>query len=103
MLIHSSGAKTIPAGRLNEAPSIGLSKSLKEAGFKLGRLQTGTPARLDKRTIDFDKTIELKGDTEPKPFSYMNRTVNNAVSRTYVKRLSMANLCSGRTAKSVAS
>lgn len=66
---------------MNEAPSVGLSASLRSAGFRLGRLQTGTPARLRLSTIDFsDERLEAQpGDIDPKPFSYMNRTVDNAV------------------------
>lgn len=71
--------KRFPAGRLGDASSIGLSASLNAAGFKLGRLQTGTPARLDGRTIDFSKMTRQEGDTAPMPFSFMNREVDNAV------------------------
>ncbi|KAG5651843.1 hypothetical protein H0H81_007219 [Sphagnurus paluster] len=73
------GLKTFPAGRINDAPSIGLSASLKAAGFKLGRLQTGTPARLDGTTIDFSGMEQQLGDAVPSPFSYLNREVPNAV------------------------
>ncbi|KAH8111651.1 glucose-inhibited division protein A subfamily [Phellopilus nigrolimitatus] len=73
-----SGSRRIPAGRLNEAPSVGLSESLRKAGFKLGRLQTGTPARLAASTIDFRKMDKLVGDVTPSPFSFLNRTVDNA-------------------------
>ena len=78
--------KTFPAGRMNEAPSIGLSGSLRSAGFKLGRLQTGTPARLRASTINFadDRFEKQPGDVDPQPFSYMNRTVDNAVSALIV-------------------
>ncbi|KAI0086071.1 glucose inhibited division protein A-domain-containing protein [Irpex rosettiformis] len=74
------GMKTFPAGRMNEAPSIGLSGSLRSAGFKLGRLQTGTPARLRASTINFaDNRFEKQpGDVNPQSFSYMNRSVDNA-------------------------
>ncbi|KAL5513976.1 hypothetical protein ACEPAG_2737 [Sanghuangporus baumii] len=72
------GPRIIPAGRINEAPSVGLSESLRRAGFKLGRLQTGTPARLEASSIDFEKTSILRGDAVPLPFSYMNRIVENA-------------------------
>ncbi|EPQ53026.1 glucose-inhibited division protein A subfamily, partial [Gloeophyllum trabeum ATCC 11539] len=72
------GLKRFPAGRMGESPSIGLSGSLRSAGFKLGRLQTGTPARLDKGSIDFSNMIRQDGDASPLPFSYMNRTVDNA-------------------------
>ena len=73
--------KTFPAGRINEEPSIGLSASLKSAGFKLGRLQTGTPARLDGKTINFANLPKQVGDQVPSPFSFLNREVDNAVSR----------------------
>ncbi|KAJ7485094.1 glucose inhibited division protein A-domain-containing protein [Mycena galericulata] len=72
------GLKRFPAGRLNEAPSIGLSASLNSAGFKLGRLQTGTPARLDGKTINFSGMQRQDGDAVPSPFSYMNTAVDNA-------------------------
>ena len=74
-----AGPKRIPAGRLGEAPSVGLSATLDRAGFALRRLQTGTPARLDARTVDFSKMVKLEGDEKPVPFSYLNRTVDNAV------------------------
>ncbi|RDB21915.1 Mitochondrial translation optimization protein 1 [Hypsizygus marmoreus] len=72
------GLKRFPAGRLNDAPSIGLSASLNKAGFKLGRLQTGTPARLDGNTIDFSNLEKQVGDVVPSPFSYLNHEVDNA-------------------------
>ena len=66
---------------MNEAPAVGLSASLASAGFKMGRLQTGTPARLDKSTIDFtDPRFEVQpGDESPQPFSYLNTSVDNVV------------------------
>lgn len=75
------GEKTFPAGRVGEAPSVGLSASLRNAGFKLGRLQTGTPARLDKSTIDFSdpRFGSQPGDKDPAPFSFLNTKVDNAV------------------------
>lgn len=73
------GQKRFPAGRINEAPSIGLSASLKQAGFQLGRLQTGTPARLDGNTIDFSGMTRQEGDVTPSPFSFLNSSVPNAV------------------------
>ncbi|KAJ7119686.1 glucose inhibited division protein A-domain-containing protein [Mycena epipterygia] len=72
------GLKRFPAGRLNEAPSVGLSASLNSAGFKLGRLQTGTPARLDGKTINFTGMVRQDGDISPQPFSYLNTSVENA-------------------------
>ncbi|KAG2018643.1 mitochondrial translation optimization protein [Coprinopsis cinerea AmutBmut pab1-1] len=72
------GLKRIPAGRIGDAPSVGLSASLASAGFKLGRLQTGTPARLDGKTINFEGLERQEGDAEPLPFSYMNSKLDNA-------------------------
>lgn len=71
------GMKRWPAGRIGDAPSVGLSASLSSAGFKLGRLQTGTPARLDGKTINFDGLERQEGDAEPVPFSFLNREVDN--------------------------
>ncbi|KAI8991942.1 glucose inhibited division protein A-domain-containing protein [Mycotypha africana] len=72
------GLKAWPAGRLGENPSIGLSKSLRSAGFKLGRLKTGTPARLDGRTINYEGLLIQEGDKPPSPFSYLHKTVPHA-------------------------
>lgn len=81
------GMKTFPAGRMGEDPSVGLSGSLRAAGFKLGRLQTGTPARLRVSSVNFKHPHleEQSGDVDPHPFSYLNKTVDNAVSRARVK------------------
>ena len=73
------GMKRFPAGRLGDSPSTGLSASLKNAGFKLGRLQTGTPARLDGNTINFSGMQRQEGDLTPAPFSFLNSSVDNAV------------------------
>ncbi|KAK0899844.1 Mitochondrial Translation Optimization [Friedmanniomyces endolithicus] len=69
------GLEAFPSGRMGEAATSGLSNSLREAGFKLGRLKTGTPPRLDKKTIDFDKLQVQPGDVPPVPFSYLNDRV----------------------------
>ncbi|KAI9808538.1 MAG: hypothetical protein M1825_003687 [Sarcosagium campestre] len=69
------GLDVFPSGRLGEAATFGLSKSLRDAGFKLGRLKTGTPPRLDRRSIDFDALEPQKGDEPPTPFSYLNDDV----------------------------
>ncbi|KAL4918049.1 glucose inhibited division protein A-domain-containing protein [Aspergillus aurantiobrunneus] len=69
------GLKVFPSGRIGEAATFGLSKSLREAGFQLGRLKTGTPPRLDKKTIDFSALEVQKGDSPPLPFSYLNDRV----------------------------
>jgi tRNA uridine 5-carboxymethylaminomethyl modification enzyme len=68
-LIHI-GEKTFPAGRLGEGPAIMLSETLEKNGFRMGRFKTGTPARLDSRTIDFGKTEIQEGDIPAKPFSF---------------------------------
>jgi tRNA uridine 5-carboxymethylaminomethyl modification enzyme len=69
------GLDVFPSGRMGEAATFGLSKSLREAGFKLGRLKTGTPPRLDKKTIDFTRLQVQPGDDPPMPFSYLNDRV----------------------------
>ena len=73
-LIHI-GEKKIQAGRVGEAPSIGLSDTLHRAGFMMGRLKTGTPPRLDGRTIDWASLEEQPGDNPPRPFSTMTKAV----------------------------
>lgn len=70
-LIHR-GEEKIPAGRVDEKPSIGLAQTLEKLGFPLGRLKTGTPARIDGRTIDWSALEMQKADEIPTPFSYMN-------------------------------
>jgi tRNA uridine 5-carboxymethylaminomethyl modification enzyme len=69
-LIHL-GEKNWPAGRVGEAPALGLSKSFEAAGFTLGRLKTGTPPRLDGTTIDWPSVEMQPGDDPPEPFSVM--------------------------------
>jgi len=69
-LIHI-GERQIPAGRVGEGPSLGLSRTLANAGFRLGRLKTGTPPRLDGRTIDYAGLDVQHGDEPPTPFSAM--------------------------------
>ncbi len=69
-LIHIGETK-IPAGRVGEAPAIGLSARFEAAGFALGRLKTGTPPRLDGRTIDWAATTVQPGDDDPVFFSFL--------------------------------
>ena len=69
-LIHL-GEKSWPAGRVGEAPAMGLSVSFERAGFTLGRLKTGTPPRLDGATIDWSAVEMQPGDDPPEPFSVM--------------------------------
>ncbi|MSP67546.1 MAG: tRNA uridine-5-carboxymethylaminomethyl(34) synthesis enzyme MnmG [Alphaproteobacteria bacterium] len=73
-LIHI-GERQIPAGRVGEAPAIGLSQTLARAGFALGRLKTGTPPRLDGTTIDFAGLDPQAGDDPPTPFSILTDRV----------------------------
>ncbi len=73
-LIHL-GEKTWPAGRVGDAPSLGLSLALERAGLPLGRLKTGTPARLDGRTIDWDSLDRQEGDDPPVPFSTLTERI----------------------------
>ncbi len=70
-LIHI-GEKRIPAGRVDEAPAIGLSDRLYGLGLKMGRLKTGTPARLKASTIDWSNLQMQEADAEPIPFSFLN-------------------------------
>ncbi|KAI9850122.1 MAG: Mitochondrial Translation Optimization [Thelocarpon superellum] len=69
------GLDVFPSGRMGEEATFGLSKSLRDAGFRLGRLKTGTPPRLDGRTIDFGVLEAQPGDSPPTPFSYLSDEV----------------------------
>ena len=73
-LIHI-GEEKISAGRFGEKPSIGLSNTLKNIGFPLARLKTGTPARLDGRTIDWASLESQPGDNPPVPFSTLTKEI----------------------------
>ena len=71
-LIHC-GEQKYPAGRSGEPPSVMLGEALRELGFEISRLKTGTPPRLDARTIDFAQFQVQRGDTIPTPFSFRTR------------------------------
>lgn len=73
-LIHMGEVK-IPAGRIGDQPSNGLSATLGRIGFDLGRLKTGTPARLDGKTINWSAVEVQPGDEEPVPFSFLTREI----------------------------
>jgi tRNA uridine 5-carboxymethylaminomethyl modification enzyme len=75
-LIHI-GERQIPAGRAGDDPAMGLSRTLEQAGFTLGRLKTGTPPRLDGRTIDWAALEMQPGDNPPEPFSVMTERIEN--------------------------
>ncbi|TAQ85646.1 hypothetical protein B7494_g6033 [Chlorociboria aeruginascens] len=70
------GLEAYPSGRMGEAATFGLSKSLRDAGFQLGRLKTGTPPRLAKGSIDFSALEAQPGDEPPLPFSFLNQKVS---------------------------
>ncbi len=75
-LIHV-GEKKIPAGRINEKPSTGLSEELKKYNFKIGRLKTGTPPRLDSSTINFSSLEIQHADEQPYFFSFLTKKLSN--------------------------
>ncbi|KAI1420588.1 mitochondrial translation optimization protein [Xylaria sp. FL1777] len=70
------GLEAYPAGRMGEKATFGLSKSLRDAGFQLGRLKTGTPPRIAKDSIDYSVIQAQSGDDPPEPFSYLNDRVS---------------------------
>ena len=84
-LIHR-GEETVPAGRLGEKPVLGLSTRLEALGLSLGRLKTGTPARLDGRTIDFSVLEEQKGDDPPEPFSALTASISTPQVSCFITR-----------------
>jgi tRNA uridine 5-carboxymethylaminomethyl modification enzyme len=78
------GHESFESGRAGEFPSVGLSDSLAKAGLKLGRLKTGTPPRLDAKTIDFSKTEVQYGDDPPIPFSHSTVKIENLQLPCYI-------------------
>jgi len=78
------GHDSLEGGRLGEKPSIGLSESLRKLGFKLGRLKTGTPARLDANTIDFSSLQKEESDYPPPHFSFSTKKINQKLIPVYI-------------------
>jgi tRNA uridine 5-carboxymethylaminomethyl modification enzyme len=75
-VIHIGDRQT-PAGRVGEAPSVGLARTLERLSLPFGRLKTGTPPRLDRRSIDWDGLAADRGDVVPEPFSTMTTAIDN--------------------------
>ncbi|MBU6463091.1 MAG: tRNA uridine-5-carboxymethylaminomethyl(34) synthesis enzyme MnmG [Bradyrhizobium sp.] len=88
-LIHL-GEKNWPAGRVGEAPSLGLSASFERVGFRLGRLKTGTPPRLDGATIDWPAVEMQAGDDPPEPFSVLTKQITTAQIQCGITRTTSA-------------
>ena len=88
-LIHIGERKT-PAGRVGEAPAVGLSLTLERLGFALGRLKTGTPPRLDGRTIDWAGVEMQPGDEPPEPFSILTDRIENPQVQCGITRTNAA-------------
>lgn len=84
-LIHR-GEETVPAGRIGEKPVLGLSTRLERLGLQLGRLKTGTPARLDAASIDYAVLEEQPGDTPPEPFSALTTAITNPQVSCHITR-----------------
>jgi tRNA uridine 5-carboxymethylaminomethyl modification enzyme len=88
-LIHIGERKT-PAGRVGEAPTVGLSLTLERLGLALGRLKTGTPPRLDGRTIDWTAVEMQPGDEPPEPFSTLTERIENPQVQCGITRTNSA-------------
>ena len=88
-LIHV-GDRMTPAGRVGEAPAIGLALTLERLGFALGRLKTGTPPRLDGRTIDWVAVDMQPGDEPPEPFSILTERIENPQVQCGITRTNAA-------------
>jgi tRNA uridine 5-carboxymethylaminomethyl modification enzyme len=88
-VIHIGEHET-PAGRVGEAPSIGLARTLARLKLPLGRLKTGTPPRLDRRTIDWEGLEADPGDNDPEPFSTLTQRIENPLTECRITRTTPA-------------
>ena len=70
------GIKSYPAGRLGDKSSVNLAKTIESIGFSIGRLKTGTPPRILKKSINFNELQKQLGDKIPKPFSFINKNIH---------------------------
>jgi tRNA uridine 5-carboxymethylaminomethyl modification enzyme len=84
-MIHI-GARSFPAGRSGENPSLLLGQKLQALGFQLGRLKTGTPPRLDGRTIDWARLERQSGDIDPEPFSFLTQSLGRKQVECFITR-----------------
>lgn len=88
-LMHTGEAKT-PGGRAGEGTTSGISGALARLGFRVERFKTGTPPRLNGRTIDYDRTEFQPGDIEPQPFSFLNERLNVEQLPCYITHTNQA-------------
>ena len=84
------GEQQAPAGRVGEAPSVGLAQTLARLGLPLGRLKTGTPPRLDRHTIDWHGLEADRGDADPEPFSTLTERITNRLVECRITRTTSA-------------
>ncbi len=84
------GTERWPAGRVGDQPAVALARDLEAADVRLGRLKTGTPPRLDGRTIDWAALVEQPGDEPPRPFSFMTDRITNPQIACHVTRTTQA-------------